>query len=136
MTSETKNLFTGKIAVATDDYKTVTGHIGRCNGFIIYELDKNIIVNSEQKENTFTHHKIGEHHHGGHDHPHGHARLIDALAGCSHLICTSAGWRVVEDLKNNNIEVVFTDEVDAEGAVQKFVDGTLIINEDGTCHTH
>ncbi len=136
MLSETRAPFTGKIAVATDDYLTVTGHIGRCNGFIIYELAENKIVNREQKENKFTNHKIGEHLHGSHDHTHSHSRLIDALTGCSHLICASAGWRVVEDLKNNNIEVIFTDEIDADSTAIKFAEGTLPINEDGTCHTH
>ena len=50
-----------KIGIATDDFMTVTGHIGRCNGFIIYEIENGVIVSREQKENVFTNHKIGEH---------------------------------------------------------------------------
>jgi predicted Fe-Mo cluster-binding NifX family protein len=127
-----------KLAVATDDFKTVTGHIGRCNGFLIYEIDDKKIIAKEEKENTFTLHKIGEHHHGQHDHnhSHGHARLVDALKGCSHLICSAAGWRVVEDLKQNNIEVIFTDEESAEYAALKFAEGTLVINSEGVCKAH
>ncbi len=133
MFSESKSAFTGKIAVATDDYLTVTGHIGRCNGFIIYELADSKIINRIKKENKFTAHKIGEHDHHG---EHSHAKLIEALSGCSHLICTSAGWRVVEELNSFEIKVIFTNEIDADTAVQKFVEGKLVINEDGTCHSH
>lgn len=133
MSEETKKTFSGKIAVATDDYLTITGHIGRCNGFIIYELADSKIINRIEKENKFTAHKIGEHDHHG---EHSHARLIEALSGCSHLICTSAGWRVVEELNSFQIEVIFTDESDADTAVQKFIEGELEINEDGTCRSH
>lgn len=127
-----------KIAVATDDFQTVTGHIGRCNGFLIYEIDDKKIISKEEKENVFTMHKIGEHHHGHeeHSHSHSHERLILALQGCSHLICTAAGWRVVEDLNKNNVEVIFTEEENADSAALKFADGTLVINSDGVCKAH
>ncbi|MBI1936862.1 MAG: iron-molybdenum cofactor biosynthesis protein [Ignavibacteriales bacterium] len=138
MLSETNSGTIMKIAVATDDFLTVTGHIGRCNGFIIYELDNTVIANRVQIENTFTHHKMSEHHHGDHEHnhSHGHENLIEGLKGCSALICTAAGWRVVEDLKRNNINVIFTDEEDADTAVIKFAEGTLEISEEGICRAH
>ena len=127
-----------KIAIATDDFLSVTGHIGRCNGFIVYNLENGSIVSRKQIENVFTHHKIGEHqeHHGEHEHSHSHSNLIEGLSGCSHLICTAAGWRVVEDMEKNNIKVVFTDEQDADTAALEFAEGTLAINEDGTCSAH
>lgn len=126
-----------KIAIATDDFLTVTGHIGRCNGFIIYDIIDNEIKNRMQVENNFTNHRMGEHHHN-HEHgqSHSHSNLIGALSGCSNLICTAAGWRVVEDLKSNGIDVVFTNEENADAVALKFAAGTLEINEDGTCRTH
>lgn len=136
MLNETNSRTMKKIAVATDDFLTVTGHIGRCNGFIIYELNGNQIVNREQKENTFTHHKTGEHQHSEHNHSHGHESLIEGLQGSSALICTAAGWRAVEDLKRNNIDVIFTGEVNADIAAIKFAEGTLEINEEGICRAH
>lgn len=126
-----------KIAIATDDFSTVTGHIGRCNGFIFYEIDNDKIISKVERENSFTNHH-GEHQHGHHDgnHNHSHSRLVDALKGCSHLICTNAGWRVVEDLKQNNIQVVFTNESNADLAAIKLSTGELVINEDGVCTSH
>lgn len=129
-----------KIAVATDDFLTVTGHIGRCNGFIVYEVENGNIVNREQVENSFTNHRKGEHHHhngeGEHQHGHSHSNLVEGLNGCSHLICTAAGWRVVEDLKRNNIEVIFTNEIDADTTALKFAEGKLEINNEGVCRAH
>ena len=36
--------FTGKIAVATNDGKRVTGHIGRCRSFMIFELNGEKVI--------------------------------------------------------------------------------------------
>ena len=33
-----------KIAIATDDNQTVTGHVGRCNAFIFYTIEDGKIV--------------------------------------------------------------------------------------------
>lgn len=127
-----------KIAIATDDFSTVTGHIGRCKGFIIYEIENDKIINKVEKENIFTNHIHHGHNHSNSNEKHGHShtRLIEALKDCSHLICTTAGWRVVEDLKQNNIEVIFTEESDAESAALKFSKGELLISDNGFCHTH
>ncbi|MBX3009312.1 MAG: hypothetical protein KF816_14925 [Melioribacteraceae bacterium] len=126
-----------KLAIATDDFSTVTGHIGRCNGFLIYEIEDNQIISREERENVFTNHKLdGDHHHGTHNHSHGHSNLVTGLNDCSHLICSSAGWRVVEDLKKNGIEVIFTSENDAETAALTYCNGELDVSLDGTCHSH
>ena len=125
-----------KIAVASDDFINVTGHVGRCNGFLIYEIEGNEIVNVKEIENNFTHHKMsgGENH--SHSHGHSHAGLLEGLSECSHLICTSAGWRLRDEFEQNNKQLVFTNENDAETAVKKFISGTLEINESGTCRAH
>lgn len=87
-----------KIAVATDDFSTVTGHIGRCNGFLIFDIENSNVISKEGIENAFTHHKRCEHHHGHHEHSHGHSHmhLMETLKGRSYLICTSAGWWIAE----------------------------------------
>ena len=56
-----------KIAVATNNEKTVAGHVGRCKGFLVYEIEEQKINRIELRENTFTNHAQGEHHHGHHD---------------------------------------------------------------------
>jgi predicted Fe-Mo cluster-binding NifX family protein len=118
--------FSGKIAIATNDGKRVTGHIGRCKSFMIYELDGDIIVNKELRENGFTHHRMHQNHeHHGEGGGHSHTQLINGLADCSYLISSGGGWRVVEDLKQNNITPIFSAVDSIEEAVTKFINGDL-----------
>lgn len=120
------NLFSGKIAIATNDGKRVTGHIGRCRSFMIYQLQENKVVNKELRENVFTHHRTHQgHHHHGEGGGHNHTQLINGLKGCSYLISSGGGWRVVEDLKQNNITPIFADIELIEEAVDKFIKGEL-----------
>lgn len=123
-----------KIAVATDDYVTVTGHIGRCNGFMILDIEDHKILSTEQRENNFTHHKTSADH--SHSHGHSHLSLVNGLSDCSALICTSAGWRLQEDFKTNGKELIFTNENLVEDAAIKFANGTLAVNSDGACRAH
>ena len=126
-----------KIAIATDDFRTVTGHVGRCNGFLIFEISDKKIISTEKRDNNFTNHKHtdGAHSHS-HDHASSHSNLIAGLHDCSHLICQSAGLRLQENFKSNNKELIFTNEEIAQEAASKFAIGKLEINENGSCHSH
>ncbi len=124
--------FKGKIAVATDNGTHVTGHIGRCRAFMIFEIDGDNIIHTEMRENVFTHHRMpghepnnGEHHHGEDHEMHSHTGLINGLRDCGYLISQGGGWRVVEDLRNNNIEPLFTDVEQMDEVVNKFIKGEL-----------
>ncbi len=118
--------FSGKIAVATNDGQRVTGHIGRCRSFMIFELNCEKIVNKELRENMFTHHRMHhEHQHHGEGGGHSHSDLINGLKDCSYLISSGGGWRVVEDLKQNNITPIFSDVELIDEALDKFMKGEL-----------
>lgn len=138
MLNEKNSQSTGKIAVATNDNLKVAGHVGRCRSFLIFDTEDKKIINKMTRINSFTHHGQQDHNHqelhqgGGH----GHHNLIDGLKDCEVLIFNHGGWRLIEDLKANNIKPVLTDEVMAEDAVQKYLDGTLVINEDNVCQGH
>jgi predicted Fe-Mo cluster-binding NifX family protein len=127
-----------KIAVATDDLKTVTGHVGRCNAFIIYDVENDKIVNQEIRENNFTHHRMQEHHgehshEHRHEHHHSHQDLVDALKDCSHLICCGVGRRAIDDLDEKGIKVIITDEHSAEDAAIKLSKGILSTSTSLAC---
>lgn len=129
-----------KISVASDDRINVSGHIGRVNGFLIYTIEDGKVTGKQYLENTFTNHGKGSNHgHGignGHNHGNGHTRLIEALSDCSTLIFSSGGWRLLDDMRAAGIQPFLTSELNAEKAVEKFLDGTLVENEDGECHSH
>jgi hypothetical protein len=65
---------------------------------------------------------------------HSHENLIEGLKDCKALIFNHGGWRIINDLKENNILPLLTDEIDAEIAVKKYLDGKLIVNEENVCH--
>ncbi len=137
--SNENSSFSGKIAFATDDQINITGHLGRCRSFMIVTVDGNKITNKEPRENVFTHHRMHQHEEN-HEHNHGeggghsHANLIEGLKDCSYLISKGAGWRLVEDLKQNNIIPIFTDINLIDDAAIKFIKGELINNPELTCN--
>ena len=130
------------IAVATNNEQTVAGHVGRCRGFIIYQTEGDQINKKEFRENTFTHHRQGfkheGHQHGGHGHGKGdgHRGLMEGIGDCQYLIFQSGGWRMIDDLKANNIQPILTDEKSADEAVQKFIKGVLKQKEASGCREH
>lgn len=127
-----------KIAVASDNQINVSGHLGRVNGFLIYEVSDNKVIGRNYILNSFTNHKIGEkhEHHHGPGHAHSHQSLINALSGVETLIFQSGGWRVIEDLKNNGIKPFLTDEREADKAVEKYLNGELVEKTENVCSHH
>lgn len=134
---EEKTMFKGKIAIATNNGMNVTGHIGRCRSFMIFDIDGEKIIDKELRENVFTHHRMSNQHHEHHNHGegggHSHTGLIEGLKDCSYLVSHGGGWRVVEDLKRNNITTLFTDVELIEDAVNKFIKGELKNDTDLVC---
>ena len=125
--------FVGKIAVATNDLVRVTGHIGKCKAFMVYEIEGDKILNKELRENLFTNHRMNPSHQHHNDGGHSHTHLIEGLKDCTYLISKGGGWRVVEDLKENNITTLFTDVVLIENAVDKFIKDQLENDEKLVC---
>lgn len=142
MLNEDKNL-SGKIAVATNDNQKVAGHLGRCKAFLVFETDGSKILDKVIRINSFTNHgkhhnhnKEHHHHHSEGQGQHNHHNLIDGLKDCDALIFSHGGWRMIEDLKANNIKPILTNEVLAEDAVLKYLSGELIIAEENVCSGH
>ena len=125
-----------KIAVSTDDYKNISGHVGKCKGFIIFTVENGEIKNKEFRENIFTHHAMvrgGHHHDGKMDGRYGHGKLASELCDCSYLISHGGGWRLVEDLKQAGMKSIMTLETDAETAAVKLEKGKLEVDEGLIC---
>lgn len=113
-----------KIAVPTDDGRTIASHFGRARHFIIFEADDGQIGDRQMVENNPYH---GEHHPHG-EYPgakHSHGRFISLLEGCEVIISRGMGRRAVADLEVAGIKPVFTDVADAEEAAKAYSEGTL-----------
>ena len=126
---------TVKIAVPSDDGKTISHHFGRTKGFVVIELEKesNEIKNREYRTNTFTGHARGvERKHGE-----GHHRAIrEGIGDCDVVIANSMGSGVYEDLKSAGMKIFITDESDIERAIELYISGKLSDNPLSTCEHH
>ncbi len=127
------------VAVATDDYMSVTGHVGRCNGFLVLEVINNEVTGTAQRENKFTHHKLQEvqenHSHSEH-HGHSHIGLVEGLKDCVCLIAAGAGRPLVMELMNNGIDVVLTSLTDPQEAALLYAKGELKTDVNAVCIHH
>ena len=149
-----------KIAIATNDGKTVSSHVGRTKGFAIYKVEGNRATYERTLSNTFTQHWRDDQGQGqgygggqgrglglGAQHGHGagggagehhgsHGGLIAALkqAGCTTLIARGMGPRMVEDLRFNAMIPVICGEELVEDAASNFAKGTITEGESGCDH--
>ena len=120
-----------KVAIASDDEKTISSHFGRTRGFVIFEIEEKEVRNREYRFNTFTGHVRGLE-----DAGHGidrHGPILEALSDCKVVISHGRGRRIYDDLKNAGIEVIVTDETNIQDALDLYTNGKLIHRPDITC---
>jgi predicted Fe-Mo cluster-binding NifX family protein len=121
-----------KIAIPTDDRKTISSHFGRTAGFEIVELDGSKVVGTEYKKNTVTAHAGNRsmEHPGGH---HSHEGIFRTLADCGIVIARGMGKRLYNDFLARDITVYVTSEEEVLPAVQAYIEGILENDPDNTC---
>ncbi|MEW6685925.1 MAG: NifB/NifX family molybdenum-iron cluster-binding protein [Candidatus Edwardsbacteria bacterium] len=124
-----------KIAIASDDEKTISSHFGRTRGFVVFEVEGREVKNQEYRPNTFTGHAGGLEGAG-----HGvdrHGPIVSALSDCKAAISHGMGRRIYDDLKNAGIEVFVTDETDVRRTFDLYVQGGLTNHPERSCsHEH
>lgn len=103
-----------KIAVASQNRKTVTGHAGKCRKFWIYQIAGNQVTARNLLELPIeqSFHESAP----GQPHP---------LDGINVLICGGMGPGMQHRLKQKGILGVATSETDLERAIASWLDGTL-----------
>lgn len=107
-----------KIAVTSQNRKTITGHAGRCRKFWIYQIGDRKIVNKTLLELALEQ-SFHESHAAG-PHP---------LDGIDVLITGGAGQGLMRRLHNMGIQGLVTPETDPDSAVAAFLNGTLKLGQ-------
>jgi predicted Fe-Mo cluster-binding NifX family protein len=128
-----------KIAIASDDQKIIAQHIGRSNGFVIFEIEDNKIKNKEYRLNTFTRHAQGQCQieKGANHNFDQHSHLLEALSDCQVIISQGMGYRIQKDLVSNNIQPLVTSQKDVEKALGLYLEGKIIDESDNLyCSGH
>ena len=130
-----------KIAVATDDNINVCGHVGKCRGFVVFDVENGKILNKEMRKNSFTNHFNRIHDSDRHQHSHerghgsgnGHKRLAEGLKDCNYLVSRGMGRRLIEDIESNGIQTVVTTEMNAETAAISLESGRIKHDDNLIC---
>lgn len=123
-----------KIAVVTDDGKTIAGHYGRATGYAVFTVEDGAVTAREAREKAGHHTFAG---HGGEPHQQGathgfgagaqdrHAAMTANIADCQVVITGGMGYGAFENLKSRGIEAVITDVTGVEDAVTRYLAGDL-----------
>jgi predicted Fe-Mo cluster-binding NifX family protein len=124
-----------KIAVITDDGKTISQHFGQAQYFLVATVKNGQIMNRELRS------KLGHVHFVNQPHleeqpgqPHGtdaashnkHLQMSDAIADCEAVICRGMGMGAYESMKTRGIRPLVTDIVMIDEAVMAFVNGDIV----------
>ncbi|MGB8656289.1 MAG: NifB/NifX family molybdenum-iron cluster-binding protein [Candidatus Zixiibacteriota bacterium] len=124
-----------KIAIASDDERTISSHFGQTRGFVVFDVEGKEVKNREYRPNTFTGHARGLEGAGHEIDRHG--PIISALSDCKAVISHGMGRRIYDDLKRAGIEVFVTDETNVKTASELYLQGKLTDHPERSCsHEH
>ena len=124
-----------KIALITDDEKTISQHFGRANYYVVVTIENGQIVQREMRDKLSHNHFAGEEH--GHSHQadtrHGfdaasqdrHAQMSESIADCEALLCRGMGAGAYESMKARGIRPIVTDVEAIEEAALAYSRGEL-----------
>lgn len=107
-----------KIAVSSQNLKTITSHAGKCRNFRVYDIENKEIIHKTLLELT-----LEQSFHESH------AEAPHPLDGVDVLISGSAGANLLSRLDGMGIQSVVTPQTDPDSAVNAFLNGTLILGQ-------
>jgi predicted DNA-binding protein (UPF0251 family)/predicted Fe-Mo cluster-binding NifX family protein len=125
---------TMKIAVVTDDEKTVCQHFGRASLYVVYTIENGKVTSKETRPKMgHSHFASAEGHHAEQGGKHGfgadsqqkHASMAEAIKDSQVLIAGGMGMGAYDSMKSYKIEPVVTDITDIDEAVKLYVEGKL-----------
>jgi len=123
-----------KIAVVTDDGKTISAHFGRATKYAVFTAEAGQVVAQELRD-KLGHRDFAGEEHSDHDHEHEHdhaheqghghgqhsaekhQRMFAAITDCDVLLARGMGQGAFAGLEQAGIQPILTDVADAETAV-------------------
>lgn len=106
-----------KVAIATDDKETISNHFGKAKGFMIFEIQKGKVIDKIFREN------IGKN--TGECGSCNHSAMINNLKDCTIVISYGMGQKIYNDLLDNKITPIVTEERTIEKALDQFLSNHL-----------
>lgn len=129
-----------KIAVVTNNEKTISAHFGQAKYYLVFTVKDGEIVDRELRDKP-VHQGRGHHQHGDHqhdddpDHSHGHGQgrglgrrnvaTLAPVSDCEVVLARGMGQRFYGSALQAGIRVIITDLARPEEAVKAYLEGTL-----------
>jgi predicted Fe-Mo cluster-binding NifX family protein len=123
-----------KIAVVSDNEKTISQHFGRAPYYVIMTLENGKVINQETFERGASGTcACGHSGDAGHHHSHGndaetaakHDRMVDPIADCQVLIAGGMGYGAYRALESRGLKVFISAEPSIHKAVELYIAGKL-----------
>ncbi len=124
-----------KIAVITDDGKSISQHFGRAAYYLVVTVEDGKVVNRELREKFGHAHFAHEPHdpeYPGASHGYGpasesrHDRMVQTISDCQVLLCGGMGMGAYESMKQRGIRPIVTDILSIDEAVNAYLEGRII----------
>jgi predicted Fe-Mo cluster-binding NifX family protein len=121
-----------KIAVVTDDHRTVSAHFGRALFYDVFTIENGKVVKKEAFEKP-SHNQFANEPHDEPGFSHGqgplagrrHIRMLEPIKDCQILLARGMGQGAHDNLSQAGIRVIMTDIAEIENAIQAFITGQL-----------
>ncbi|MGV8049647.1 MAG: NifB/NifX family molybdenum-iron cluster-binding protein [Anaerolineaceae bacterium] len=123
-----------KIALITDDGKSISQHFGRAPYYLVVTLENNQEISRELRpklgHNQFHNELSIEEHHGAEhgrdeDSHRKHANMAEAISDCQVVICGGMGMGAYESMRHLNIQPIVTDLRDIDTVIREYLVGNL-----------
>ena len=123
-----------KIAIITDDGKSISQHFGRATHYMVLTIEEGKIINRELREKMGHNQFSGESHEEHHGESHGmdeahhdrHAQMAGSISDCEAVICGGMGMGAYQSMLRLNIKPVVTDLQDIETIAQSYIAGNMV----------
>lgn len=123
-----------KIALITDDEKTISQHFGRAKYYLVVTIEEGTIKSRELREKLghgqFSEIGHEEHSHGNHEFSASthskHTQMAETISDCAAVICGGMGMGAYESMRRLNIRPIVTDLRDVEKVIKAYIEGSLI----------
>jgi predicted Fe-Mo cluster-binding NifX family protein len=123
-----------KIAIATDDGRTVSHHFGRAAHYTVLTVEDGAVVAREMRPKFSPHGSGIEAHEEREVGPHGvgpasdarHDQMAAAIADCSAVICGGMGQGAYDRMTANGIRPIVTDLQDVDEAAIECAAGRIV----------
>ena len=123
-----------KIAVATDDGKTISAHFGRASHYLVVTIEQGKIVSRELRDKFSHPHFAGDAHVHESGQPHGfdpasqdrHTQMTQSTHDCEAMLCRGMGMGAYESLRSLNIRPILTDFAEVDIAITAYVNGSIV----------